>query len=258
MIQSWTNDANDRMRDIPADEADTPFLLQRIAQGDSLAFWAIWMLYWEELFSRCLRWMGGNREEAEDALSSASLKACKYLSAHAQDIVNVKGWLIRLLHNHCMSIQRTRKQHDHIMQKISTLPQPKPAWQPVVCESPEEIASRQQILQDVHYAIGTLPPHLHDTAELRLVCGLSYHDIANQLNLSPENARKRMQQARSILRTSLLETAMGTKASRGSNGLPHQRPRIRSLPGKTARQTVRQPVGTVSTNASGRPASPMA
>lgn len=207
MMPSWTDYANDRVRDIPADEADEQCLLQRLAQGDELAFWAIWMRYREEFFSRCLRWMGGNREEAEDALSSASLRALKYLSAHAQEIINVKGWLIRLLYNHCMTIRKTRKQHDHIMQNISTRANPKPAWQAIVCESAEEMASRQQILQDVHYAIGNLPPHLHDTAELRLVCGLSYREIATQLNLSPENARKRMQQARSILQTSLVETS---------------------------------------------------
>lgn len=215
MIQSWTDDANARVGDLPADETDEQFLLRRLAQGDKLAFWRIWMRYREDFFSRCFRWMGGSREEAEDALSSASLKAWKYLSAHAEEIVNVKGWLLRLLYNHCMSLRKTRKQHDDIMQTISAHSDPTAEWHPSVCESPEEVTSRQEVLQDVYYAIGNLPPRLYETAELRLVCGLSYREIATKLNLSPANARKRVQQARSILRTSLVESALATKASKG-------------------------------------------
>jgi RNA polymerase sigma-70 factor (ECF subfamily) len=205
--------ANDRAMDLPTDEADVELLLQRLARGDKLAFWAIWMRYREEFFSFCLHWMGGNREDAEDALSSACLKALQHLPDYAEDIVNVKGWLIRLLHNHCMSIRQTLRRHDDIMQKISTLSSPTPEWHSIGGESPEEVVSRQEILQDVHHAIGNLPPRLHDTAKLRLVRDLSYREIATQLNLSPENARKRMEQARTLLRLSLGKTALASMAS---------------------------------------------
>jgi hypothetical protein len=53
---------NDRVTDIPADEADERVLRQRLAQGDQIAFWAIWTLYRKDLFAYCLRCMGGNRE----------------------------------------------------------------------------------------------------------------------------------------------------------------------------------------------------
>ena len=214
MRQSWTDYANGRAMDIPADEADGQLLLQRLARGDKLAFWAIWMPYREEFFSLCLHWMGGNREDAEDALSSASLKALKYLPDYAEEMVNVKSWLIRLLHNHCMSIRQALRRHDHIMQTITTRPNPKPEWHHSVDESPEEVVSRQEILQDIHCAIGNLPPRLHETAKLRLVRDLSYREIAIQLNLSPENARKRMEQARTLLRLSLVGTALASMTSK--------------------------------------------
>lgn len=213
MIQPRTEHANDGEMDIPADDADAQLWLQRLARGDRRAFWAIWMSYQEELFCCCLRWMGGDREEAEDALSSASLKAWQHLPACAEDIVHVKGWLSRLLYNHCMSIRQTRKRHALLMQKIST--QPAPALQPSECESPEDVMSRQEMLQDVHYAMDNLPPRLHVTAELRLVRNLTYREIASQLNLSPENARKRVQEARAILRTSLFRSGRVNKASQG-------------------------------------------
>jgi RNA polymerase sigma-70 factor (ECF subfamily) len=214
MRQSWTDYANDRGIDIPADEADEQLLLQRLAQGDRLAFWGIWMSYQEEFFSRCLHWMGGNRAEAEDALSSACLRAWKYLPAYAKDVVNVKGWLIQLLHNHCMNIRQSLRRRDHMMQKISILSHLQPEWHPMVGESPEEVVSRQEILQNVHGAIGNLPPRLYETAQLRLVGDLSYREIATRLDLSPENARKRMEQARCLLRTSLVGTALVSTASK--------------------------------------------
>lgn len=205
MTQPRTACTDDRVVNTQADEVDERLLLQRLAQGDRRAFWSIWMRHQEELFSRCLHWLGGNRAEAEDALSSASLKAWKHLPAHAQDIVNVKGWLIRLLYNHCIDIRRTLKRHHHIVQGMTTLPHPRLEWQPPAGELPEEIVSYQEALQDVRYAIDSLPHALHETVELRFFHDLSYREIAIQLNLSPENARKRVQKARSFLRASLTE-----------------------------------------------------
>jgi RNA polymerase sigma-70 factor (ECF subfamily) len=136
------------------------------------------------------------------------------LPAYAKDVVNVKGWLMQLLHNHCMNIRQSLRRRDHMMQKISILSHLQPEWHPMVGESPEEVVSRQEILQNVHGAIGNLPPRLYETAQLRLVGDLSYREIATRLDLSPENARKRMEQARCLLRTSLVGTALVSTASK--------------------------------------------
>lgn len=210
MIQPLVADLDERVTDIPEDEADEQAILHRLAQGDSMAFWAIWMPYQKNLFAHCLHWMGGNREEAEDALSSACLKAWHHLPAYAQDIVNVRAWLLRLLHNHCIDIQRARQRHEHVVQRMHALPHVRSAWQSVACVSPEDVVSRQEILQDVRSAIDDLPPSLHATIDLHLVRDLSYREIATQLNLSTENARKRAQQARAMLRTALAETVLAT------------------------------------------------
>jgi RNA polymerase sigma-70 factor (ECF subfamily) len=210
MIQSLVADLDERVTDIPEDEADEQAILHRLAQGDPIAFWAIWMPYQKELFAYCLHWMGGNREEAEDALSSACLKAWKHLPAYAQDIVNVKAWLLRLLRNHCIDIRRARIRHEHVVQRMHTLPHVRSAWQSVACDSPEDVVSRHEILQDVRSAIDDLPPGLHATIDLHLVRDLSYREIATQLNLSTENARKRAQQARAMLRTALATMVLAT------------------------------------------------
>ena len=207
MMQPRTDNARNREGAIAADVADEQVLLQRLAEGDKLAFWAIWMRYQQEFYAHCLRWMGGDREEAEDALSSASLRALKYLSAHASNIANVKAWLLRLLYHHCMSQQRIAKRRDQLLHKAGVLPEPKPEWRDAEGESPEEVVSRREVLQGIHHAISDLPPRLHKTVELRLLRDLSYREIAVRLNLTPANARKRVQQGRLMLQASLGERA---------------------------------------------------
>lgn len=204
-----TDDAHDRMMDSAAAGDNEQVLLHRLAQGDQPVFWAIWAPYRQELLPHCRRWMGGHREEAEDALSNAGLKAWHHLPTYAQECVNVKGWLMRLLHNHCIDMVRTLKRQDQVIQKMTTRSHAQPACQPLIGESPEEVASRHEVLQGVRQALASLPPSLQDTAELRLVCDLSYREIADQLHISPENARKRMQQARAILQTSLAQYRSG-------------------------------------------------
>src|SRR5712691_7215522 len=81
--------------------------LQRLAPGDTTAFWATWTQYCDALVARCcVQWMDGHREDAEDALSSASLKTLQAWPAHAEEVRNVQAWLTRLLHNHCIDLRR--------------------------------------------------------------------------------------------------------------------------------------------------------
>lgn len=92
--------------EIKADGED--WVLKHLAQGDSSAFWILWMRYHGDLYNYCLRWMGGNREDAEDALSRASIKAWNALPKYADKITNPKGWLIRLTHNLCVDLHREK------------------------------------------------------------------------------------------------------------------------------------------------------
>ena len=70
---------------------------------------------------------------------------------------------------------------------------------------------QQELLQDVRHAIDNLPPALHQIVELRFGRDMSYSEISVQFNLSPENTRKRVQQARSILRASCVEARSGDR-----------------------------------------------
>ena len=77
-------------------------LLKRLAHGDRTVFWQLWERYQPYLYRCCLRWMGGNPADAEDACSRAMLKAWDKLPKYAAKLINLKAWLARLTHNLCV------------------------------------------------------------------------------------------------------------------------------------------------------------
>ena len=55
-------------------ETEEQRLLKRLAQGDRQVFWQLWKSYQNYLYHRCLAWMGGNHDDAQEVMSLASVK----------------------------------------------------------------------------------------------------------------------------------------------------------------------------------------
>jgi RNA polymerase sigma factor (sigma-70 family) len=179
-------------------------LLQCLAQGEGVAFWMLWERYRQDLlYPCCLRWMGGNRADAEDALSSASLKAWQGLAAGAHEIANVKAWLLRLLYNLCMDMRKSYDRRSAIQHVDTGAGAGADEALVPAQESAEAAALRREMELCIHRAIENLPPRLRAVSRLNLLYGMPSRDIAVQLNLGPDNVRKRLQQARAILQKQL-------------------------------------------------------
>lgn len=71
-------------------------------------FWQQWQQYQDYLYRCCIKWMGGNPTDAEDALSRAMLKAWEKVQKYAGEIANFKAWLVTLTRNLCVDIHRER------------------------------------------------------------------------------------------------------------------------------------------------------
>jgi RNA polymerase sigma factor (sigma-70 family) len=185
-------------------------LLQRVAQRDVAAFWSVWERYRTPLFSQyCHRWMGGNRADAADALSSACLKAWQQLPNHGRAIQNVQGWLVRLLYNHCRDLHRQHARYCDVFQRDDT----GSTTEGIVQESAEAVVLQHEMALYLQRAFDLLPSRLREPALLRFYHGLPHRDIAAQLHLTPETVRKRVQQARGMLRASLQAYLTGTEGS---------------------------------------------
>lgn len=170
-------------------------------------FWQIWLQHKPYLSQRCLHWMGGNRANAEEALSSAMLKARAKWPRYADKVTNPKAWLTRLTHNHCVDLHRAHRRQatsvdnfEEVVNKAISLAD---------VPSPNTDLLKQELRTYLLQIITELPQRLRQPFILRFLKETSYRDIAHQLLISEANARKRVQQARSILRKQLKQYLSG-------------------------------------------------
>lgn len=192
-------------------DEETHRLLRHLAEGNFAAFCEIWERCQPYLFRLCLRQMNGMRDKAEDALSRAMLTAWDRLPRHAHKIRDVKAWLGQLTFNLCTDIQREHRRQTMVFEYIDDVSlHPQELVSSV--KNPEELLAQRELCSYLRYLISELPLKLHDPFMLRFMQEMSYVDISTQLDLSTENIRKRIQQARTILRDRLSNYVSGQMA----------------------------------------------
>jgi len=182
-----------RMAFIIAMSPAEPSLLAAIGEGDTSAFWTLWESVSSELFELCLRSMHGNRVEAEDALERAMMKAFVKLPSFARQIVSPKAWLFRITSNVCNDIHRERARLVRATAHFAVL-----ATQDREADDRDD---REHADPEPERLISLLPRRLREVFVLRVIQKMSYKEIAVRLDITSVNARKRVQQARSALRT---------------------------------------------------------
>ena len=184
-------------------------LLNKLAQGESDAFWQLWESYRDYLYHRCRVWMGGSQDDAQEVMSLASLKAWEKLPNYAHNITNLKGWLNRFAHNLCMDIHRQRDRHavgvDNIDDVVSD------RHETIISSSrhPESALLKQELNIYLRYCIDALPGKLHDVLILNYYQNMSHADIGKKLSISQANVAKRLQKARQILKRNLSQYFAG-------------------------------------------------
>lgn len=186
-------------------------LLDRVAAGDMAALWPLWERYHDYLYDRCLQWMGGDPTEAEDMLSNAMLKVYEHLPRRAHNITNLKAWLIRVTHNLCVDVQRSRARHPTGTEYLDEMHVPAGETLGSTLASPEQIILWHEIHKCLWRSLDDLPPHLRESLELRILQEKPYPNIAAQLGISNANVHKRVQLARELLRKRLHRHLYGRK-----------------------------------------------
>jgi RNA polymerase sigma factor (sigma-70 family) len=176
-------------------------LLDSLSEGNTAAFWQLWRRHERRIIDVCRRRMNGMHADVEDAVSRSMVAAHDKMPEYAASILNLEAWLTRLTCNVCIDIQRERQRASRGVISVDegagiedTL---------AGRDSPEEHCLASEIGTLIAEAIGDLPPALREAARLRFVDEASYPEMANRLAITVENARKRVQQSRSILRERL-------------------------------------------------------
>jgi RNA polymerase sigma-70 factor (ECF subfamily) len=177
-------------------------LLRSLSGGDREAFWPLWLEHRLHLYSVCLRQMRGSKADALDAVSRSMLLAFRKLPAYATKIENLQAWLTRLTRNVCADIHREQQRLsiggtgaaiDEIISEELSAADPSP--------SPEDVALSNETRIRLQRAIDSLPPLLRSVAQMRFLHEASYEAIASTLSITEPTARKRVQQARTVLRS---------------------------------------------------------
>ena len=164
-------------------------------------FWHLWPRERGFFFKMCVRWLQGNRHDAEDVLSKGAINAVEYMRHNPQAVQKFRPWMLRVLHNLCVDILRARIRGAEFEQHA-------PAEPTVLVGGhhgplPDHSVLRGEIAVQIRQAAAILPPHLYQVFALRFIDELPYDRISQTLSITPQNARKRIQQVREILREEL-------------------------------------------------------
>ncbi|OUR80231.1 hypothetical protein A9Q83_02040 [Alphaproteobacteria bacterium 46_93_T64] len=173
------------------------------AENVAPCFWTAWNNHREYLRRLSMIWMNIGAMDAEDALSDATIRAYEKYKAHAHHINNERAWFARLLHNICIDTHRSNKRRFRLGEKVKEVVTIEESTLEKTDLTPEGELLNSELGKSIKKAIDELPEKLRQPLIMRLVHGDEYSQISKILNISNDNARKRVQQARSILRGQL-------------------------------------------------------
>ncbi|MTI45352.1 RNA polymerase sigma-70 factor (ECF subfamily) [Roseibium hamelinense] len=172
-------------------------------QPASAGIWLSWVQDALVLRRRALRLTRGNREEAEDLLSSTLIKAVSHVERHQTEIREPRAFLLFAMKNE--HISRIRKQtserqvrdfkadvyEDHAHGLSDSEP------------DQEQQLRHQEALRRVLQAVQRMPAEFRQVFYMRFCDECSYREIARKLRISEALARKRVQHLREHLRAEM-------------------------------------------------------
>jgi RNA polymerase sigma-70 factor (ECF subfamily) len=178
-------------------------LVTRSRGGDTSAFSTLLRKYDGKIFRLAMN-ITQNREDAEDVLQEAFLKAYEHLDQF-QGNSKFYTWIVRIAVNQALMKLRKRKSDravsldEQIDTGEDTIVREIAAWDP----DPEERYSRDELRTILNGAIQELAPIYRTVFTLRDVDGLSTEETAEALDLSVPAVKSRLLRARLQLRDRL-------------------------------------------------------
>lgn len=202
----------------------------RERQGKNIEFRQLWIEMRDKLYRCCLKLMNFNPADAEDALSSAMLKAIEKLEKFAGRIVNLKAWLMVVTRNVCIDIIRENSRGPVGVESIEWVGNTEEMEFASSVASPESVLEREEISIEIRRAIADLPERQRETFILHFYRELSHTEIAQQQGISYGSVCKRISMARKNLKRKLssyfmeseLEDILGVPV-RGKSQSPAQK-----------------------------------
>ena len=167
-------------------------LIEAFRSGNERAFAELYTRYKSEIYTFCLRMLGGDGAEAGDAYQETFIKVYEKLDTFRYGD-NVKGWIYMIARNVALNIYRSKRPEETIENH--------PYLESTERHLSPEFAGEQQTLRiALEEAIATLPIAFRKPFILREFDGLSYPEIARITGLSLPLTKVRIHRAKQRLR----------------------------------------------------------
>ena len=172
--------------------------------GEHLAFSELWNRHSKKIFSTMYR-ITRNRQDAEDALQDAFLKAYVHLK-NFDGRSTFSTWLTRIAINSALMILRKKRNcyevpmdgGDSNVGNFAT-------WEPrSPIDDPESHYVRGERRKLLRKAIHQLPPVYREVIQLRQTKERSVREIAQSLDITVPAVKSRLARAKRALRTSMI------------------------------------------------------
>ena len=168
--------------------------IQRAAEGEQAAWEEIVRLHRRKVFNVAYKFVG-KHDEAEDLTQDVFLKIFKSLDTFDRR-ANFQTWLISVSRNLCIdhyrSVRKERETIDRDIDASILSPISKTQGQMAMMEQRDRV----ELLRE---AMSTLPKTLRTAVLMRDIQELSYHEIAQKLNLPEGTVKSRINRGRTEL-----------------------------------------------------------
>jgi RNA polymerase sigma-70 factor, ECF subfamily len=168
-------------------------LVRRVLDGDVEAFAPLVDRY-HDRFARYAVRMIGDREDAEEAVQDAFLRAFHALDRYREE-ERFGGWLFRILVNQCRSVVAKRQRRAELLAAARWDP-------PAAAALPGEDG---ELREELDRALAELPADAREAVLLRFAEELTYEEMATITGSGVSALKMRVQRACARLRSLLLE-----------------------------------------------------
>jgi len=166
-------------------------LVSRVLAGDVDVYRLLVERYRLEFARYATAMLGGDTDDAADALQEAFIRAFDSL-ASCRDPSKFKAWLFRIVSNQCHNWRRRRRNH---------LPLERIAGE--ANEAADEDLHNQEIRQTIEAALNDLTDEQREAFVMKHVEGRSYSEMSELLGVGEDALKMRVYRARDELKERL-------------------------------------------------------
>ncbi len=197
----------------PSEPQPIDELIQRCLGGDQAAWEAIVRMHWRKVFNIAYKFVG-KHDEAEDLTQDVFLKIFKSLNTFDRR-ANFQTWLISVSRNLCIDHDRSvRKERETVNRDVDAgdLSPVSPTVSPYA-----QLEQRDRVVL-LRQALDKLAPTLRTAVMMRDIQEMTYHEIADRLQLPEGTVKSRINRGRTELARQIQILRAQQEAVRGVTG----------------------------------------